>query len=693
MYIVSIVPITKIPLPAPQALDYFSSEKVISGGLIEVSIGTRKVFAIVLSCSRVFEQKLRIKKSGFRIKPITGIISNKRIVRKKYLNLAVWASSYFYSPLGLAMKLFIPNILSRPTKKILKEIGNISDFKSNTPPLHPAPHPRPAVAKAMAGKQDYGGQGITSKGFAPVLYHAHHNEKAKIKFYSDEIEKAVKDNRSVLFLVPEIYKIEYFLKKIPELKNSEIAHSGLTPLDQYKIWKKARRGEIKILLGVRSALAIPMLNLGVIIIDEEESPLYKSFDQQPYINAKSVALKLANLTGAKIIIASDFPSFESLWKASCKKYARLDAPLWNILSRSEDIHIIDMREELKAGNYSIFSRKLQEELRIISESNKQAILFINRKGHSSGLLCRDCGHIEKCPNCDVPFVFHVLGFPPSPKASEGQSKLQASVVRLICHHCGKRQKPPSVCPECASYRIKFIGSGTERVEQELTKLLGGRSNRISRLDTDIAPVFDLQKKILDDFREKKTNILIGTQLMLKAELLPEYIDFSGIITLDPMLSLPDFRMHERILGIMDKIKRVSKKIILQTYIPENLTIRSVSLPDSSVIDTELKGRAELSLPPFSQIIKLTYAHKDPNKAEQDANVLKNKLQVQAKNLQLTTYNLQLLGPAPAFIARINNRYIWQIMIKSKIKDLALRNKFLRVVPSDWKIDVDPVDMV
>lgn len=670
MYVISVIPLTKIPFPAPQMLDYFSLEKIASGGLVRASIGSRQFFGIVAICSSVLEQKQKIKKSAFRLRPIDKIISKECIVPKEYLNLAIWTSGYFYSPLGLVMKTFLPNIFIKPTKKFLTEINN------STPTSPVAAPPLPDKERGL-GPDCRSGRGEV------VLYHAHRNEKVKISFYSEEIKKTIENKKSVLFLVPEIYKIEYFSKKIPALKNSEIFHAGLTPSAQYKIWKKTSLGEIQILLGSRSALAIPMPNLGLIIVDDEESAFYKSFDQQPYINAKSVALKLANITGAKIILASDFPSFESLWHSNLRKYSLIDAPRPS--APLGEARVIDMREELKAGNYSILSRELREELKVMTKNNGQAILFINRKGHSSGLLCRDCGYILKCPNCEALAVFHITRSGPV----------------AICHHCAKRQKPPSVCPECKSYRIKFIGTGTQRVERELIKFFKEKSDFISRMDTDIAPVFGLQKKILDDFREKKFNILVGTQLMLKSQLLPSPIDLAGIVTIDPMLSLPDFRTHEQALRIMNTIKGLAKKIIVQTYVPDNLTIKSISLPDAYVLDAELNDRKELSLPPFSQIIKLTYSHKDSQKAEQGAKLLKNKLHTQIVNCQLSIVhkdlpqgdNCRILGPAPAFIPRVNNRYIWQIMIKSKIKDITLRNKFLRVVPSDWKIDVDPVEMV
>jgi primosomal protein N' (replication factor Y) len=281
--------------------------------------------------------------------------------------------------------------------------------------------------------------------------------------------------------------------------------------------------------------------------------------------------------------------------------------------------------------------------------------------------------------------------------------------RLICHHCGQKQKPPTLCPSCAGHRIKFIGTGTQKVEQELLRFcensaIAPNQCRVARLDTDIAPKWILQKKIFDDFREQKYNILIGTQLMLKTEILPK-VALAAIITIDPPLSIPDFRMSEQILRTVDRLKNITlSKVMLQTYIPENYIIKYVlsdllatNIVYTSVLNKilagEIENRRALSFPPFSQLIKLVYRHTDSQKAEQEAQILKNKLQTQIANLALPAADFALLGPAPAFIPRVKNRYIWQIMIKSKITDFAMRNKILRIVPYDWKIDVDPVEML
>jgi len=630
MFIISVIPLTKIPRPAPQTFDYFASDKISVGGIVQIRIAHRSLLAVVVSCAPVEQKKQSIKKSSFQIKPVEKIINANAAIPEHHIELVLWTGSYFYSSLGLTMKALLPKAFARPTKKFLAELSEL-----------------PSVPRADQGESG-----------KPVVYWSHSSAE-KITYYTSKIRSTLRDGKYILFLVPELYKISYFKKEIPLLSNENC------------------------FLGTRSALSTPRQNLGLIIIEEEESPFYKSFDQQPYINAKTVALKLGELTGAKVILGSNLPSVESLWAAKKGKYILKTS---SSKSKMPNVKIVDMRQELRHGNYSILSRELQTRLTNAIYNNKQAILFINRKGLSTGLLCRDCGHLVKCPNCDVPMVYH-----------ETRNTKHETTRALICHHCGQKQRPPTLCPECESYRIKFIGTGTQRVEQELNKLLNQdvtrtTSHRIGRIDLDVAPTLGDQQKILQDFSEKKYSVLIGTQVMLKPELLGQ-VDFAGIITIDPMLSFPDFRINEQVMRLVNKLQiSTCNQLLLQTYSVDNYVIRNIS---NISLMSEIENRKELSLPPFSQLIKLVYAHKDPVKAEQEAKILKNKLLVQwdslLPNMRYTIYDIQILGPAPAFIPKTNNRYVWQIMLKSKIKDLTLRNRLLRVVPSDWKIDVDPIE--
>lgn len=684
MHILSIIPLTKLPLPSPQILNYFSREEVSIGGVVKIDVGARRILGIVIASATLAQRKLEIKKSTFYLKPIAEITNKNEVIPKTHLKLISWTSRYFYSPLGLVAKSLLPQVFNKPTKKFLDELARDYGLASRSP-----------NTKSGQSRGELDGE---------ILLYWDSDQKTKLKFYRKQISSVLNRGGQILFLVPELYKIDYIRGEIPELREAIVIQSALSTLKEWRAWNDAQSGKIKCIIGTRSALSIPLPNLELIIIDDEESPFYKSFDQQPYINFKDVALQMAKISSAKVILGTSLPSVESYWKTKNR--------LWAIgygLEREEKnkdqtiTRIVDMREEIKIGNYSIFSKELQKGLGEIAEKGGQALLFINRKGLATGLLCRDCGHVIKCPNCDVSFVCYGTN--------------QSGSYRLICHHCGLKQTSPPVCPECKSYKIKFIGTGTQRVENELQRMRETHETRLpislsrtsplthQRLDLDIAPTWEDQSKILQDFRDKKFNVLIGTQLMLKKELLPK-VDLAAIMTVDPLLSLPDFRMGEQVVRIIHKLNTISSKLILQTYMPENYIIRNFALTDSLLwpqggvgklhIDwlmEELKNRKELSYPPFSQLIKLTFTHNNPKKAEQEAKILKNKLLTQIGHSSFVNCQADILGPAPAFIPRVKNRYIWQIMIKSKIEDMSHRNKLLRVVASDWKIDVEPVDMI
>lgn len=651
MYLLSVIPLIKIPRPAPQTLDYFSVLKADIGAIVGIQVGHSKILGVVVAASDVKRHKQQIKKSRFALKPVEEIINPGSIIPKSYLKLAIWASTYYYASTGLVLRSFLPQIFSRPTKKFKNELAQkIPGHKNSQRP--------PRLQK-------------------PILYWDKTEER--ISFYRKEIEKAQKNKKSILFLVPEFYKIDYFKNEIPALKNALVVHSSLTAKTRYTIWDKSLY-ESQSIIGTRSALIIPLKNLGLIIVDEEESDFYKSFDQAPYINARDVAIKLSEITGSKIILGSSMPSIESFHRSRSHKYTLKKIQKDHV----RNLDIIDMKEELKNGNYSIFSKKLQERLLDTIQNNKQAILFINRRGLSTGLLCRDCGHIIKCQNCDVPMVYH-------------------QNFKLICHHCGQKLMPPTVCPECKSYKIKFIGAGTQRVEAEFKKFLDAHKIAdigYARLDSDITPTFEEQQDVLKKFRNKKYSVLVGTQSMLKEGLLPK-VNLVSIITIDPILSLPDFRINELIFKIVDKLWTKSMSpMILQTYIIDNYAFTNI-LNNSAekFLSKELSDRKELLFPPFSQIIKLSYKHSNPEKAEQEAKILANKLKLQVSNIQQLTNSGQalggsgftILGPAPAFIPRVKNGYIWQFLIKSTVQDVESRNKLLSIVPSNWKIDVDPIE--
>lgn len=338
-----------------------------------------------------------------------------------------------------------------------------------------------------------------------------------------------------------------------------------------------------------------------------------------------------------------------------------------------------MKEEIKNGNYSILSKELQKQL---ASSNK-SILYIPRRGSSTFILCRDCGYVIKCSHCDVPMVLHRIG------------------GKLLCHHCGNEEKPPSLCPSCKGYRIKYFGAGTQRVEAELEKMFP--KIKIFRLDSDTAKKPEEQQQIIDRFHKSKQSILIGTQMIFDKNIKPTGL--VGIISLETVLNLPDYRSSERVFRTVNRLEEICKKTLLvQTYSPENFAIQTaVDNSWKKFYNKEIQVRRTFHYPPFSRIIKLSFEHKNVKQAEQEAKILLEKLMQQLKQLAINNKQLAILGPIPAFIPKVAGKYKWQIIIKNKIpasplssqggKDLKNRNKLLRIVPSIWEIEIDPESLL
>jgi primosomal protein N' (replication factor Y) len=463
------------------------------------------------------------------------------------------------------------------------------------------------------------------------------------------------------------------------------------------------------------ALFAPFQNLKEIIIEDEHNDLYKS-RQTPRYHARETALELAKIWNAKIIFKSNTPSIETSRLARDKKIM-LQYPVSKIQHQTS---IIDLRVELKEKNFSIFSRLLQEKIKKALAKKQQIILFINRRGSSTSLLCRDCGFVPRCPNCDVPFVYHL------------------SPVQFRCHHCGHSELPPVLCPQCLGTRIKYFGTGTQKVETEFKKLFPDVS--AARIDSDIAsasaiykasfdtpapssvipvsssviPAFNCEAitanavsglktgihtdKIITNFNSKKIQVLIGTQIIFNK--ITKKAPLVALMLADTLLYIPDFRSNEKTFQIINHLKNLAgKDFILQTYSPENKAIQYAVKNDyKSFYQEEIATRHTLGYPPFSQLIKLSFQHKNAKKAEQEAKILTEKLKQQINNqiktTKLTTNQLiTILGPSPAFISKIKNKYIWQIILKSKIADLKLRNQIFQIIPPDWTIDIDPLQII
>ncbi|MEK7453036.1 MAG: primosomal protein N' [Patescibacteria group bacterium] len=633
MFIVDVIPIVTMPKNISQVLSYFSKNPVKKGALVSVPLGRRKINALVIDSYSVEKEKISIKKGGFQMKNIEKVLSEESLLSDIQIKLFKWFLNFYVAPIGLTAKIFLPLYVIKKKRPFL-----ISQQKLMT---------------------------ITAIDIKNVFLY----DIERKSIYEDEIKIALKEKKQVLFLVPDIYTLEYYEKEFKNL-NPEVLSSKLSQKKYFDAWQRIRNGESNFIISTRIGLFINFSNLGLVIFDEEQDSSYKSRDMMPYYHAKDVTLKLAELFNAKVILGSSMPSVETYWLLKEEKISLYESKFQNEFKKPM---IIDMRNEIHGGNYSILSYQLQLKLEDVIVNNKKAILFISRRGMETFVFCRDCGYIERCPHCESSLIHH--------------SGVKSS---LVCHYCGFKKDVELKCPKCQSHRIKYFGAGTNKAMDEILKLWPNA--RVDVLDSDSAPTQKEQKEILEKFKDGKINILVGTQLLFKKYNLPK-IDLAVVLSIDNLLYMPDFRSGERIFQIAKDMALICNKksdFLLQTYTPDNTLFEIIrSMNYESFFKNEILLREAFSYPPFTNIIKLIYKNKDKNLAESEAFRVADK--INKSNFK----SIQILGPAPAYIPKIKNNYIWQIIIKIKNIDDSVKEKdiLLKSIPEGWIIDVNPISLL
>lgn len=650
-WLLNIIPSIKLPPDKNQVFSYLSKENISIGQVVEIPFRGKIIKGIVCSLNNKSIQEL-----GFKPKEIIKQVNNLSLTNKQ-IELATWISQYYHTSLASVIKLMLPQAVKQRSKEKDTILASIS---------------YPTLTEQQ--KKIYE-QIDSTKGFKVFLIHGV-TGSGKTEIYLKLIEQQIKLNKQSIILVPEISLTPQTINRFSQHFNQEqiaILHSKLSAGEKFTQWKKIKSNKAKIIIGPRSAIFAPIQDLGIIIIDEEHDSSYKQYDQNPRYHARQTAIKLASIFNAKVVLGSATPSIESYFNAEQKIYTLLKLPKrFTANSVMPKVEIVDMREEFKKRNFSIFSESLQKELEIIIRNNRQALLYINRRGIATFVNCRDCGYVATCKNCDVPLTFHLF-----------------KQNNLSCHYCGYTTPTPITCPKCNSSAIKYFGTGTEKVEQELQKMY--KYVRIFRMDSDTTRTKHSHAQIYNDFRLKKANILIGTQMIAKGWDI-EGVDLVGVISSDVGLNLPDYKAQERTFQLLTQIAgRTGRgtnpgKVIFQTYNPESFVIKTASKHDfESFYKNEIKTRQELEYPPFIKVIKLIYKNSDPDQAQHEAERLSNKFSVFNSKI------LTMLGPAPSFFQKIQGRYIWQIIIK--LKNLNLKENILKLVPNDWIIDIDPESLL
>ncbi|PLR69701.1 primosomal protein N' [Bacillus sp. UMB0893] len=471
----------------------------------------------------------------------------------------------------------------------------------------------------------------------------------KTEVYLQSIESVLKQGKEAIVLVPEISLTPQMVHRFKGRFGSQVAvlHSGLSVGEKYDEWRKIHRGEVKLVVGARSAVFAPFRNLGMIIIDEEHEGSYKQ-EENPRYHARDVAIYRAEFHQCPVVLGSATPSLESFARAGKKVYQLLSLKERVNQRPLPEVEVIDMREELRNGNRTMFSASLLEKLQERISKSEQSVLFLNKRGYSSFVMCRDCGCVTGCPHCDISLTYHKQG------------------SQLKCHYCGHEEPMPSKCPECSSEHIRFFGTGTQRVEEELAKVLP--EARIIRMDVDTTSRKGSHEKLLTQFGNKDADILLGTQMIAKGLDFPD-VTLVGVLTADTMLHLPDFRSTEKTFQLLTQVSgragrhELPGEVVVQSYSPEHYSIQLASHHDyDSFYNQEMLTRKQHAYPPFYYLALVTVSHPDLLKVVSVTEKISKHL------YQRLSDTVQILGPVASPIPRINDRYRYQCMIKYKRED-------------------------
>lgn len=472
----------------------------------------------------------------------------------------------------------------------------------------------------------------------------------KTEIFLQVVEEILKEGKQVIILVPEISLTPQTIERFKGRFNEKIAifHSNLTPKEKFNQWRMINNGEVNIAIGARSAIFAPFKNLGIIIIDEEHDQSYIS-SMDPKYHTAEIAKKRADYNSCNLILASATPSITSMQEVNKGelKLIKLENRVNNNMPKVE---IVDMKDELKASNYSMISRRLFNEISYNLENSEQTILFLNKVGHDSFTFCRSCGHVIKCEACDVAMTYH------------------KHIDRLVCHYCGRTYKQPKICPVCHSKKIKEFGAGTEKLEEEIRRLFP-KAN-IMRMDSITATNKESYFKMYEGMKSNTIDILIGTQMVAKG-LDFKNVSLVGIVSADLSLNVGDFKANETTFQLLTQVSgragrdKLDGRVIIQSYKPNNFVIQSAKNNDyNTFYNHELNLRKSFNYPPYKNIITIKIINESRSKT---INVSKKLY----KELVDKIYkdNIDIIGPNPCKISRINNKFRYNILIKVEDYDL------------------------
>lgn len=593
--------------------------------------------------------EINIPKNAIKQKAIIGYLKNNGITSKKKLLLETNSSNQSLN------KLIDKNIVDVITKNIYRDVLE----KDKVYKKHELNQEQKEVFNKITEIEDNNFliHGVTGSG--------------KTEIYLQLVEKYINMGKEAIILVPEIsltpQTIDRFQGRFG--KNIAVLHSKLSISERFDQWRLIKNKKVKIVVGARSAIFAPFENLGIIVIDEEHESSYKS-EKNPKYSAIEIAKFRSKYKDAKLVLGSATPSVKTMSDVIDNKinYLRLNKRVNNI--KMPQIDIVDMRIELKSNNFTMFSNLLKNEIEKALINNKQTILFLNKRGHTSFVFCRSCGYVHKCEACDVAMTYH------------------KSKNRLICHYCGRTALKTNKCKNCGSPWIKEYGAGTEMLEEETKKIFPNA--RVYRMDADTTTKKSDYKKVYDLMHDNKIDILIGTQMLAKGLDFPN-VSLVGLVSADISLNVPDFRAGEKTYNLITQVSgRAGRKdgegrVIIQTYNPENYAIKYAALNDyKSYFKEELDIRNKFNYPPIINILSINLSSLDRSYGYNYGQKLMLKVNSILRKEKINV--VEMSGPTPSVIEKINNRYRFDIIVKSSKKEdlLKIANE-LRKLKYDNKV--------
>ncbi|TSD01452.1 MAG: primosome assembly protein PriA [Parcubacteria group bacterium Athens0714_25] len=664
---VSVAPLTKIPLSREQFFYYLFNKTIPSGSLVEVSLGKRKINGIVLDSKNDFTRS-----GNYRMKKIEKIIE-ENFLTENQIKLAKFISEHYFSSLGIVLKSFVP---ARIKERIRNQESGIKNWESRIgnqeleEKISLTKNQQDVlkkITKHTSKKSTYLLSGNSSSGKTEIIIQA-----------ARKITSRKNDFSQVLILVPELTHIAPLIERISiHFKQDEVAvlHSKLSKGNFFSTWQKIKSGQAKIIIGTRQAIFAPFFDLKLIAVDEEHDVSYKQWDANPRYDARIVAEKLSELSGANLVFSSATPRIENFWKTKNNQCDLLTIPNFEI----QKVHceVVDMKKERWAKNRSPLSRKLKGEIEYALKNKLQTILFVNRQGMSAFSVCKKCKEVLKCPKCERALVYQKKG-------------------NYQCLHCSYKTSDFPTCPNCKEMIFENVGVGTEKILRELRKNF--YSARIEIVDNQTMKSQKAHENVWRKFSQGKIDILIGTQMITKGWDLKN-VGLVGIIDADGLLSFPDLFTNENAFAhIVQASGRTGRpgsrfpgEVVVQTFQPENFIIKSAIEKDfNKFYEKELGERKELDYPPFGKLIKLIFQDQNKKKTEKETENVFQTLEWVGEDLDGT----RIYPPQNCMLSNIRGKHRRQIIIKYKTKDVDLKiKKAIQSLGPGWIIDRDPISII